>query len=264
MDSEDKQPFMSHLEELRKRLVYSAIAVGVGFAASYAFAEQTFRSIGGPPSGGDAGRGSSHLHQPSGDVFHLFKGVPFGGILLVAPIHFLPVMDVYRTRALSKGKEICDPFCGGFHHFVRGGVPFRLFCCFSLRVQIFHRVFQRICKSASFGKQYFSFAIKLLFAFGVVFELPVIIFFLAKMGMVTPQLLRKKRKYAILMTFVLAAILTPPDVVTQCMMAGPLIILYEIGILWPALPGNQKKRRKKRRMRRSRTHEINESGKMNQ
>jgi len=72
---------------------------------------------------------------------------------------------------------------------------------------------------------------KLLFAFGVVFELPVIIFFLSKMGIVTPQFLSQKRKYAILLTFALAAILTPPDVITQCMMAGPLIVLYEIGIL---------------------------------
>jgi len=80
-------------------------------------------------------------------------------------------------------------------------------------------------------KQYFGFALKLLFAFGVVFELPVIIFFLAKLGLVTTELLRKKRKYAMLMTFVAAAILTPPDVITQCMMAGPLIILYEVGII---------------------------------
>lgn len=59
----------------------------------------------------------------------------------------------------------------------------------------------------------------------------VIIFFLSKMGIVTPQFLSQKRKYAILLTFALAAILTPPDVITQCMMAGPLIVLYEIGIL---------------------------------
>ncbi|MGD9321563.1 MAG: twin-arginine translocase subunit TatC, partial [Desulfobacteraceae bacterium] len=70
----------------------------------------------------------------------------------------------------------------------------------------------------------------LLFAFGIVFELPVVAFFLSKMGIVTPEFLKKKRKYALLLTFVLAAILTPPDVITQLMMAGPLILLYEIGI----------------------------------
>ena len=72
---------------------------------------------------------------------------------------------------------------------------------------------------------------KLLFAFGIVFELPVVVFFLAKMGLVTPDLLKRNRKYAILLTFVIAALLTPPDVITQCMMAGPILILYEIGIL---------------------------------
>jgi len=65
----------------------------------------------------------------------------------------------------------------------------------------------------------------------VVFELPVVVFFLTKMGMVTSDFLKKQRKYAILLTFVIAAILTPPDVATQCMMAGPLLILYEISIL---------------------------------
>jgi sec-independent protein translocase protein TatC len=79
-------------------------------------------------------------------------------------------------------------------------------------------------------KQYFSFSLKLLLAFGIVFELPVVIFFLTKLGLVTPELLKRKRKYAILLAFVTSAILTPPDVITQCMMAGPLIVLYEIGI----------------------------------
>jgi sec-independent protein translocase protein TatC len=79
-------------------------------------------------------------------------------------------------------------------------------------------------------KQYFSFSTKLLFAFGVIFELPVVMFFLSKMGVVTPELLRKKRKYAILLAFVVAAILTPPDVLTQIFMALPLVVLYEISI----------------------------------
>ncbi|NQT56996.1 MAG: twin-arginine translocase subunit TatC, partial [Desulfobacteraceae bacterium] len=67
-----------------------------------------------------------------------------------------------------------------------------------------------------------------------------VIFFLAKIGLVTPDLLKRKRKYAILLTFVLAAILTPPDVITQCMMAGPLIILYEIGIMVAKLARKKK------------------------
>jgi sec-independent protein translocase protein TatC len=70
-----------------------------------------------------------------------------------------------------------------------------------------------------------------MIAFGVVFELPVAIFFLTKLGLVTPEVLRRKRRYAIVLIFVLAATLTPPDAFTQIMLAIPLLILYEVGIL---------------------------------
>ncbi len=79
--------------------------------------------------------------------------------------------------------------------------------------------------------EYFTLAVQLLFAFGVIFELPVVMVFLAKIGVVDTSLLRRRRKYAILFIFVVAAILTPtPDVVNQLLMAAPLIILYEVSI----------------------------------
>ena len=126
-----------------------------------------------------------------------------------------------------------------------GGSLFGYFIVFPFGFKFFVGFSNEYVEALPSVKQYFSFAIKLLFAFGVVFELPVVIFFLAKMGVVTPQLLRKKRKYAILMTFVVAAILTPPDVITQCMMAGPLIILYEIGILVAQVAWKKKEDKKK-------------------
>lgn len=80
--------------------------------------------------------------------------------------------------------------------------------------------------------EYFSLSLRLLLAFGIVFELPVLMVFLAKVGMVNTVFLRRNRKYALLISFVVAAILTPtPDVVNQLLMAGPLIILYEISIV---------------------------------
>jgi sec-independent protein translocase protein TatC len=112
-----------------------------------------------------------------------------------------------------------------------GGSLFGYFVVFPFGFKFFLGFSNESIQALPSVKQYFSFSIKLLFAFGVVFELPVVVFFLAKIGVVTPELMRKKRKYAILMTFVFAAILTPPDVITQCMMAGPLIVLYEISII---------------------------------
>jgi sec-independent protein translocase protein TatC len=79
---------------------------------------------------------------------------------------------------------------------------------------------------------YIDFILKFTLAFGVVFEMPVVITLLSMLGVVTPQFLSKNRKYAILINFIIAAVLTPtPDIVNQSLMAGPLIILYEIGII---------------------------------
>ena len=79
-------------------------------------------------------------------------------------------------------------------------------------------------------KQYLGFTLKLLFAFGVIFELPVFMYFLAKIGVVNSQLLTKNRRYVIVLIFVVAAILTPPDMFTQFLMAVPLLLLYELSI----------------------------------
>lgn len=87
-------------------------------------------------------------------------------------------------------------------------------------------------------KEYFSLALRLLIAFGCVFELPLFMVLLSKMGVVTPAQLGAHRKYAVLMAFVVAAIVTPtPDVVNQCLMAVPLVVLYEIGILAARMAG---------------------------
>ena len=91
-------------------------------------------------------------------------------------------------------------------------------------------------------KEYLSFSMKLLIAFGVIFELPIFMFFLAKIGMVHSSTLTKKRKYAILLVFVVAALFTPPDVVTQGLMAIPLMLLYEISI-WVVKAGEKKRAR---------------------
>jgi sec-independent protein translocase protein TatC len=111
-----------------------------------------------------------------------------------------------------------------------GGALFGYFIVFPFGFRFFLSFANEYIQALPSVKQYFSFAIKLLFAFGIVFELPVVVFFLARIGLINADFLKKKRKYAILLTFVVAAILTPPDVITQCMMAGPLLVLYEIGI----------------------------------
>ncbi|MBW1779121.1 MAG: twin-arginine translocase subunit TatC [Deltaproteobacteria bacterium] len=231
MTDDEKQPFLGHLEELRRRLVACAIAVGVGFVASYAFSERLFRLL-VMPLKAVMPEGDRLIFTNLPEMFFTYLKVAFlSGILLMAPFIFYQLWMFIAPGLYRHEKKYVIPFVVASTILFVGGSLFGYFVVFPFGFKFFIGFSNELVKALPSVKQYFSFAIKLLFAFGIVFELPVVIFFLTKMGIVTPELLRKKRKYAILLTFVLAAILTPPDVITQCMMAGPLILLYEIGIL---------------------------------
>ena len=231
MDSDDKQPFMGHLEELRKRLIACAIAIGAGFAISYFFAEELFQILIAPLRA-VLPEGDRLIFTALPEMFFTYLKVAFiSGIMLVAPYIFYQLWLFIAPGLYKNEKKYVIPFVIISTLLFVGGALFGYFVVFPFGFKFFISFTNEYVKALPSVKQYFGFAVKLLFAFGIVFELPVVIFFLTKMGVVTPALLRKNRKYAILMTFIVAAILTPPDVITQCMMAGPLIILYEIGIL---------------------------------
>jgi len=231
MDSEDKQPFLDHLEELRKRLIACAIAVGIGFAGCYFFSERIFQLL-VQPLKNVMPEGDPLIFTSLPEMFLTYLKVALvSGILLAAPYLFYQMWLFIAPGLYRNEKSLVIPFVIASTILFIGGALFGYFVVFPFGFKFFIGFSNEYVKALPSVKQYFGFALKLLFAFGLVFELPVIIFFLSKLGLVTPELLKKKRKYAILLTFVAAAILTPPDVVTQCMMAGPLIILYEVGIV---------------------------------
>ena len=231
MDSEEKQPFLRHLEELRKRLISSAIAVGLGFVICYFFRERIFLVL-IEPLNAVMPEGDQLIFTALPEMFFAYLKVAFvSGILMASPYLFYQMWMFVSPGLYKQERSLVVPFVLASTLLFVGGALFGYFIVFPFGFKFFIGFSNEYVKALPSVKQYFGFALKLLFAFGVVFELPVIIFFLAKLGLVTTELLKKKRKYAILMTFVAAAILTPPDVITQCMMAGPLIILYEVGII---------------------------------
>jgi sec-independent protein translocase protein TatC len=231
VDNAEKQPFLSHLEELRKRLVVCAIGVGAGFVIAYIFSERLFKLLVAPLKA-VMPEGDQLIFTNLPEMFFAYIKVAFiAGILAAAPLIFYELWMFIAPGLYQKEKKMAIPFVISSTILFVGGALFGYFVVFPFGFKFFIGFSNEYVKALPSVKQYFSFSMKLLFAFGVVFELPVIIFFLSKMGIVTPQFLKQKRKYAILLAFVLAAILTPPDVITQCMMAGPLIVLYEIGIL---------------------------------
>ena len=231
MDSEEKQPFLRHLEELRKRLIASAIAVGIGFVICYFFRERIFLVL-IEPLNAVMPEGDQLIFTALPEMFFAYLKVAFiSGILMASPYLFYQMWMFVAPGLYKQERSLVVPFVLASTLLFVGGALFGYFVVFPFGFKFFIGFSNEYVRALPSVKQYFGFALKLLFAFGVVFELPVIIFFLAKLGLVTTELLKKKRKYAILMTFVAAAILTPPDVITQCMMAGPLIILYEVGII---------------------------------
>ena len=228
--TDDKQPFLGHLEELRKRLVICAIAIGIGFGISYVFAKQLF----------------SYLVLPLTKVLPddsrlIFTNLPemfiayikvalVAGIILAIPIIFYQLWMFLAPALFKKEKKYIIPFVLFSSILFVVGALFGYLVVFPYGFKFFVSFATEDIQALPSVKQYFSFAIRLLLAFGLVFEMPVVVLFLTKIGLITPDSMKKFRKFAILSSFILSAILTPPDVATQLMMALPIIILYEISI----------------------------------
>jgi len=243
MTDETKQPFLGHLEELRKRLVACAIAIGVGFVASYAFSERLFQVL-IMPLKAVMPEGEKLIFTNLPEMFFTYLKVAFlSGVLVVSPFVFYQLWLFIAPGLYQREKRYVIPFVVASTILFVGGALFGYFVVFPFGFKFFIGFTNEYVKALPSVKEYFSLSVKLLFAFGIVFELPVVLFFLTKMGIVTPEYLRRQRKYAILLAFIIGAILTPPDVITQCMMAVPLMVLYEIGILVSVMARKKKEQK---------------------
>ena len=243
MDDGDKQPFLSHLEELRKRLIACAIAVGVGFAVCYAFSEKLYRILVSPlieimPEG--EGLIFTSLLAP---FFTYLKTGVIAGVMLVAPYLFYQLWLFIAPGLYQHEKKYIIPFVFFSSILFVGGALFGYFIVFPLVFKFFLGFENEYIQAMPSMNEYFTFVVRLLCGFGIAFELPVVIFFLAKIGIVTPELLRKKWKYALLLMFIVGAIITPPDIISQVLLAVPLIALYEVGIILAKI-GTRKKAKK--------------------
>lgn len=238
-----RMPITSHLEELRRRLIISAIAVGIGFAGSYYFAPKMFEVLMVPLVQALPPETSLIFTGVTEAFFTYLKVAILAGVFISSPLILYEIWAFVSPGLYTKEKKYVIPFVIFSTLFFVGGALFGYFVVFPYGFKFLlgfateHiRPFPRI-------KEYFSLASKLLLAFGVVFELPLFVFFLSKMGLVTSKLLIKQFKYAVLLMFSISAILTPPDVVTQLMMAGPLLCLYGISIIVARVFGKEAKKK---------------------
>ncbi|MBU0993704.1 MAG: twin-arginine translocase subunit TatC [Proteobacteria bacterium] len=240
MTEDEKLPFTSHLEELRSRLIVCIIAVGIGFIACFAFKEKLFDLL-RMPMLSVLPEGETFIFTGVAEAFFTYLKVSFlAGLILAAPVIIFEFWMFVAPGLYPKEKHMLIPIVFLSAFFFIGGSLFGYFVVFPFGFAFFQGFANETIRFMPSVSEYLNFASKLLLAFGVVFELPILITGLARLGIVSVDFLRKNRKYAILIFFVGAAILTPPDVVTQIMMAIPLMLLYEISILGAVIFGKKK------------------------
>ena len=229
--NEKKLPLTAHLQELRKRLILSFIAVGAGFILCYAFADSIFNILALPllkvmPAGG------SLIFTSVAEAFFTYMKVAFiAGLILASPFVLYQIWAFVAPGLYQKEKRYVVPFVLGGSIFFAMGILFGYYVAIPIGFKFLLGYATDFIKPMPSMKEYLSFSIKFLLAFGLVFEFPVVLVLLARIGVVDAKMLARQRKYAILLIFVFAAVMTPPDLISQVLMALPLIGLYELSIL---------------------------------
>lgn len=231
LKTDEKIPFTTHLEELRYRIVFCLIAVGVGFALSYLVKERIFLFLIEPL-----------LHVlPEDQKYLIFTGLPeafftylklslFGGLLLASPMIFYQIWAFVVPGLYTHEKRYVLPFVFFSVFFFFTGASFCFYMVFPFGFRFFVGFGAEHIRALPAMREYLAIAIKLLLVFGIVFEMPLFTFFLAKIGLVNHKMMLSKWRYAVVIMFMGAAIFTPPDVFTQVLMAGPLILIYFISV----------------------------------
>ena len=230
-----EQPFVSHLIELRDRLVKGSIAVGICFAALMLW----------PGAAGlyDLLAAPLVAHLPKGStliatsVISPFL-VPLKITLMAAFLIALPVV-LYQVWAFvapglyTHEKKLVLPLVVSSSLLFFLGVAFCYFFVFGQVFKFIQSFAPKSITAAPDIEAYLSFVLTMFIAFGAAFEVPVVVVVLARMGLVSIEKLRAFRSYFIVLAFIIAAVLTPPDVVSQLALAIPMVLLYEVGI-WAA------------------------------
>ena len=222
--------FFEHLEEFRKRLIVCLISVAVTFLASWSWAPQIFEFLARPlrrvlPPG------QSLAYTTLTEPFLLyFRVALFAGIIFASPVLLWQLWLFVAPALYRKEKRHVVPFLLFGVFFFLAGCAFGYYEAFPLVVGFLVGMGKDFNAVITIN-EYLSTAMKIVLGLGICFEMPILIFFLARIGVVSERWLLKKFKYAVLIIFIIAAVITPtPDVTTQCVFAVPMILLYLLGV----------------------------------
>lgn len=212
---------VAHLEELRARILRAIAAVAVGSIISYWFIDEIMAYITLPV-------GKLYYLQPAEAFLMYVKITVFSGFLLALPVIFYQIWRFILPALTVKERVVIGILVPSSVLLFFAGLAFAFFLVLPAAVRFFMGMGSDALAPMFTLHQYFDFMLSILLPFGAVFELPLVLVVLARFGIVTSAFMRSKRKHIILWAFVLGALLTPPDVFTQTMIALPLILLYEL------------------------------------
>lgn len=240
--AEDDVPMsiLGHLNELRRRLCRIVIIVILGFVAFYGISEPLYDFLSAPLKA-CMPEGSKLIYtSPQGAFFTYMKVALVASLFGTSPFSFYQIWAFIAPGLYREEKRAVLPLAFFSSIFFLSGATFCFFLVFPIAFQFFMGFATETIVPMISVEEYLSFALKLLIAFGIVFEMPLFAYFLSRFGILSPAFMRRSRRYAILLIFVVAAILTPPDVFSQCLMAIPMLLLYEISIYVSAVAYKKK------------------------
>jgi sec-independent protein translocase protein TatC len=241
---EGKMSFLEHLDELRKRIVNSCIGIGVGILASFAFIDRIFNFL-LAPTRKVLPPGVKMIYTEPGEAFGMYITISLiAGAVIASPYVMYQVWKFIAPGLYSNEKRMAIPFVllttsgfvlgAAFNHYVAFPFMMAFFASFNgIDLSFMPRL-----------EDTFGLYTKMLIGMGIVFQMPTIVFFLAKMRMVTASFLWKHGKYAILLAYVIAAVITPTgDPMNQTIFAAPMIALYFLSIIiaWIVNPRGRSK-----------------------
>ena len=222
---------LSHLQELRTRLKIAALAYVIGVAVLMNFSDVVFNFISMPLR--DAlppGTPLIFLNAP--DVFFTYLKIALVlSIFVTAPITFYQVWAFIAPGLYTHERHVFVGYFVASLSLLFAGASFAFYAVFPLIFEFFLGFSTDTIQAMPAVKEYLTLVLKLLFAFGASFQIPIIVMVLVRLDLVQISTLASKRRYVMVWAFIVAAILTPPDIISQTLLALPMMLLYEAGIL---------------------------------
>ena len=226
-------PFLDHLEELRHRLIKAIAAILVFSIAAFFFSDKIMDLLSKPVD-------KIYFMAPT-EAFMVQIKVSLGvGIACAAPVVLYQLWMFILPGLYDKEVKIVFPIVLASTLFFYGGAAFCLFYVIPLAMNFLLNFGGESLQPLISVSEYFVFVMRMTIAFAVVFELPVVSYFLGRIGLINHKFLSRGRRYAVVIILVMAAILTPPDIFSQVALAVPLYLLYELSILVVYLTGRKR------------------------